>query len=296
VNVEEVRKLMSFNPGDSIVPELHIDIQKGVLQKNDLAVLSLIAGNLWKRPIYFTSTQELEELGLAKYVRLEGLSYRLVPVENQNNVEMDKTFNVLMTKFGYGNANKQGVYFDEENRRHINTIRQSHAFLAMTLADLGKKDSASKVLNKYDQMVLQENAPYGMTSNRGNLHNRVSATFLYAAYKSGDMSLAKKVHQSLKSDLDQQMHYYQSLGEGPMNNEQMYTAASSYLNGRPSQGPILSPEQETFANDILSAFQMLMQMDAWQKEFDPSAKSPVENAPTTLPSPDSPKKTDPANK
>jgi hypothetical protein len=293
VNVEEVKKSMSFNPGDSIVPELHLDIQKGVLQKNDLAVLSMIAGNLWKRPIYFTSTQELEELGLAKYVRLEGLSYRLVPVENNNNVELDKTFNVLMTKFGYGNANKQGVYFDEENRRHINTIRQSHAFLGMTLADMGRKDSARKVLHKYDDMVLQSNAPYGMTSNRGNLHNRVSATFLYAAYKSGDVNLAKKVHTSLKTDLDQQMRYYSSLGDGPINNEQLYMAAANYMNQRAST---LSPEQETFANDILSAYQMLQQLDAWQKEFDPSAKNPVENAPTTLPQPDSPKKPNSANK
>lgn len=288
VNVEEVKRTMSFNPGDSILSELKLDITKGVLQKNDLAVLSLIAANLWKRPIYFTSTQELEELGLEKYVRLEGLSYRLVPVQN-SNVELNLTFKNIMNKFAYGNANKNGVYFDEENRRHINTIRQSHAFLAMGLVDAGKKDSATKVLQKYDANVSEANAPYGMTSNRGNLHNRVSATFLYAAYRSGDMNLAKKVHQSLKSDLDQQMRYYQTLGDAPLNSQQLYTEAVNYMNQRPNG---LSEEQSSFANDILSAYQMLQQLNDWQKQFDPASLKPGENTPSPIGPPDTTKTPD----
>jgi hypothetical protein len=285
VNVEEVRKTMTFNPGDSVLTELKLDIKKSVLQKNDLAVLSLIAANLWKRPIYFTSTQELEELGLDKYVRLEGLSYRLVPVDNQNNVELNKAYKNIIEKFGYGNANKQGVYFDEENRRHINSLRQSHAMLALGLMDAGRKDSALKILQKYDNNVSDANVPYGMTSNRGNFHNRFSATFLYAAYRAGDTALAKKVYTSLKTDLDQQMHYYQSLGDGALTNDQMYAGAANYMNGK---GGGLSENQEKFANDILSVYQMLQQLAQWQAQFGPApAGSPTENAPTTLPGPDS---------
>ena len=219
-----------------------------------------------------------------KYARLEGLSYRIVPVDNQNNVELDISFKNMTEKFGYGNANKQGVYFDEENRRHINSLRQSHAMVALNLVDANKKDSAVKILNKYDNSVLEENCPYGMTSNRGNFHNRFSQTFLYAAYRAGDMNLAKKVHQSLKSDLDQQMAYYQSLGDGVLNNDQLYAAAAQTLNGRAGG---LSTEQEKFAGDIASVYQMLQQLNAWEKEFNPKTVSPTENAPSTLPAPDS---------
>ena len=35
----------------------------------------------------------------------------------------------------------------------------------------GKKDSARKVLEHYDQNVLESNFPYGMTSNQGNMHD-----------------------------------------------------------------------------------------------------------------------------
>src|SRR5581483_771348 len=130
VDIDLVKKTMPFNPGDSIVSELKLDIKRGYLQKNDIAVLAIIAGNKWKRPIYFTSTQELEDLGLEKYVRMEGLSYRLVPVEG-TNVEMDVSYKNMMDKFAYGSANKSNVYFDEENRRHLNSLRQAHGFLGM---------------------------------------------------------------------------------------------------------------------------------------------------------------------
>jgi hypothetical protein len=290
VDMEAVRKNLPLNPGDSVVSELKLEIKRQYLQKNDLAVLAIIAGNKWKRPIYFTSTQELEDLGLEKYVRMEGLSYRLVPVEG-TNVQLDVSYKNIMEKFGYGNAHKPGVYFDEENRRHINSIRQAHAFLGMALVDAGKKDSARTELRKYDSQVMESNVPYGMTSNRGNFHNRVTMTYLYAAYRSGDLELAKKVGKSVKTDLEQQMKYYRSLGDESGNNESLAMNAMGYLNNK---GGILSEKQEVFAQDIVSSYQMLMQMADWEKQFGGTAagQSATEGAPTTLPAPDSPKTVD----
>ena len=89
-----------------------------------------------------------------------------------------------------------------------------------------------------------------MTSNRGNQHNRISLTFLYASYQSGDLELAKKVSQSLKSDLEQQMRYYRSLGDDGLSNEQLGMNAFQYLNQRAAN---LSPQQEGFAQDIASS-------------------------------------------
>ena len=240
---------MKFNPGDSIVSEIKIDITRNYLQKNDLAVLALLAANKWRRPIYFTSTQELKSLGLDKYVRPEGLSYRLVPVEN-SGIETEVAYKNVMEKFRYGNADKKGVYFDEENRRHINSIRLAHATLAKGLVSQEKKDSAQKVLRKYDQGVLESNVPYGMTSNRGNFHNSVSADFLDAAYSSGELALADKVNRSLKKDLEQQMNYYRSLGEEELSNEQLAMQAAGYLNNK---GSNISDKQRTFAYDMWSS-------------------------------------------
>ncbi|WP_457831579.1 hypothetical protein, partial [Staphylococcus aureus] len=61
----------------------------------------------------------------------------------------EKALNV----FAAGNADKKGVYFDEENRRHLNTIRSAYADLAIDLAAAGKKEEARKVLHKVDKMM-----------------------------------------------------------------------------------------------------------------------------------------------
>jgi hypothetical protein len=278
VDVNKVRQNGTVNAGDSVVTSLLLDIKKQYLFKNDLAVLALIAANKWDRPIYFTSLQEVDDLGLAPYVRMEGLSYRLVPVA-QSEVNNDKSYRNIMEKFGYGNAAIKGVYFDEENRRHLNSIRASHAILAMNLADEGKLDSAKKVLNRYDKEVDITNVPYGMTSNRGNQHNRVSMSFLYAAHRSGDKALAGKVAASLKKDLEQQMRYYRLLGS-QVTDDQLANDAMSRMQGRPNN---LSSDQDVFVQDIVSTYQMLQNLLEWDKQFGGVKTNPENNSPIVNP-------------
>jgi hypothetical protein len=267
-----------------VATTLLLDIKKTYLFKNDLAVLALIAANKWQRPIYFTSLQEVDELGLGAYVRMEGLSYRLVPVAN-NEINDAKSYRNIMEKFGYGNAALRGVYFDEENRRHLNSIRASHAILALDLAERGKLDSAKKVLRKYDQEVSADNVPYGMTSNRQNQHNRVSMSFLLACHRAGDDALAKKVSASLKKDLEEQMRYYRLLGDH-LTDEQMAQDAMGAMQGRPGN---LSNKQMVFVQDIVSSYQMLQNLAQWEKEFGtvrPGAgerDSPIINNPVDTP-------------
>jgi hypothetical protein len=70
---------------------------------------------------------------LDAYLRQDGLTYRLIPVKG-SDVNNERVADVMMNKFVFGNANVPGVYFDEENRRHLNSIRQAYASAAMSLA------------------------------------------------------------------------------------------------------------------------------------------------------------------
>ena len=269
VDLNLVRTNGTVNAGDSVVSELHLDISKNknYLFKNELAILALIAANKWQRPLCFNSTYELEDMGLGKYIRQDGLAGRLVPIESRNtnsgSYNNEVAFNNMMTKFSFGNADKQGVYYDEENRRHLNTLRASYAQLALSLIDAGQKDSARKLLEHFDAGVLESNFPYGMTSNRGNQHNRISMSFLLASYQSGDQALAKKVAASLKKDLSQQLRYYSSLGDN-MPNEQLAINAQMVMQGK---GGNLSDKQGQYVQDILSSYQMLMQLGEWEKQY-----------------------------
>ena len=282
VDVNAARASGIVHPGDSVVRELHLDMpaDKRYLLKNDLALLAIVATTKWQRPVCFTSPQELNELGLTKYVRLRGLSYQLVPVENPNPrsadaVDNDVAYKTVMNQFAYGGAGTPGVYFDEENRRHLNTIKFAHAQIAESLVAAGKKDSARKLLEHFDQNVLQSTFPYGMTSNQSNLHDYFSFRFLEACYTSEDWALAKKVDASLKKDLEQQMRYYKSLGDITQD-EQLAVNAQMLLQGK---GGNLSDRQAEFAQDILSSFQMLMQLTDWEKQYAKGAPRPPGNLP-----------------
>ena len=208
VDREGVIKNGTANATDSIVNELRFEIGRNTLMKNDLAVLNIIAANKWQRPIYFTSPS-LENIGFETFLRRDGLTYRLVPVEN-DRVNTDYMLDKVTNKFRFGSANVPGVYFDEENRRQLNSLRSAYADLALDLASKNRKEEAKKVLNQIDKMMLDENMPYGMAS-RGNLHNRNSLLFLEACYLAGDTVLANKVSASVKKDLEQQVRFYNSL-------------------------------------------------------------------------------------
>jgi hypothetical protein len=209
VDKDFVKQNGTVNATDSVPSEITFDIPRNVLGKNESAILNIIAANKWKRPIYFTSPYD--ELGFQQYLRTDGLTYRLVPVKN-STINRDWAFDKLMNKFVFGNADKHGVYYDEENRRHLNSIRMQFASVAINLADNNRKEDAKKLVERCDKMMLQENFPYGMVS-RGQQHNQISGQFLLAAYKAGDSVLAKKVASGLRKDLDQQVSYFNSLDE-----------------------------------------------------------------------------------
>ncbi|PZP50743.1 MAG: hypothetical protein DI598_04880 [Pseudopedobacter saltans] len=231
VDLNLVHQNGTVNAEDSVLSSVNFQIGKSNLYKNDWAILNIIAANKWKRPIYFTSPYD--DLGFASFLRRDGLSYRLVPVQSKDvqaeQVNTNWMYDKVMNKFSFGSADIPGVYFDEENRRHLNTIRQAYATLGIDLASKGRKDEARKVLQKADKMMLQENFPYGMVSI-GNQHNRLSMLFLQAALMADDKALADKVYNSVKKDLQQQIRYYNALtGQNAANMEYDKEAATQYL-------------------------------------------------------------------
>jgi len=269
VDVALVKSNGTVNADDSVVSELRFEIPKNVIQKNDAAILNIIAANKWKRPIYFTS--ERIQLGFDKYIRQDGLTYRLVPVEadDQNFVNRDWVADRMMNKFVFGAADKPGVYFDEENRRHLNSIRLAYATAAAGLADHGRKEDAKKLLNKCDKNMLEQNFPYGMVS-RFQQHDYFSLQFLEAAYKAGDTALAQKVSREVKKDLEQQMSYYAKLGDMSLDELQKGLAMSMqfrYQNERDNYLSGLTKKLRAVYDDAERGFQFLNGIAALEKQY-----------------------------
>lgn len=241
VDVAAAIKNGTVNANDSAVSSLDFSLPRNALMKNELAVLNIIAANNWKRPIYFTNAGA--ELGFDQYLRRDGLSYRLAPVKN-SRVNTDWMLDKLINKFAFGNADKAGVYFDEENRRHLGGIRSAYAELAIDLAAKNRKEEAKAVLNKADKMLHESNFGYGLTS-RGNLHNRNSLLFLEACYLAGDQALILKVSTAVRKDLQQQVNYYNTLsGLKADNMSQEKQTAEGYLQALGQMQTMYNPSVE----------------------------------------------------
>jgi hypothetical protein len=218
IDTATVRKNGTVSASDTVVSEMYFEIEKNYLDRSDLIIFNIISSNAkngWTRPIYFTSPYG--DLGIGQYLRKEGLAYRLVPAQPENEAgkwminiyqkdhDLDNEYNSMMKEFVFDSP--KGVYFDEENRRHIISLRNAYAEAAGTLADNGRKEDALKMLQKCESMITPEQLPYAMTS-RGNAHNINSLAFLEACYKAGNMQLAQTVKAALQKDFEQQKKYY----------------------------------------------------------------------------------------
>ncbi|HEX2535644.1 MAG TPA: DUF2723 domain-containing protein, partial [Chitinophagaceae bacterium] len=211
---------------------------KNDLMRSDLVILNMIAANNWKRPIYFTSP--FGELGFGQYLRKDGLAYLLTPVPAKAPQEtwvvhkalqearfggtsirenMGDQYENLMKRFHFGGADLFGVYFDEENRRHLLNIRATMAEGAGILADAGRTKEAQDVLARAESGINPANLPYAMVS-RYNSHNQTGIIYLEAAYKAGNTALAAKLRDAIGKDLRDQRRYYEYLRD---NHESAFT-------------------------------------------------------------------------
>ncbi len=275
VDVATVKANKTVNPEDSIVSPMVFEIPKQKLEsglnRSDLMVLNIIAANKWKRPIYFTAAYG--DLGFYQYLRKDGLSYRLVPMQAkypQANWVLDQTlrpsgigtqirdnndtamYKNLMEKFGFGGAGIKGVYLDDENRRHLLNIRSVYSEAAGNMADNGKKEQALQLLDKAEKGIDTENLPYAMVSRFGT-HNQTGLQYLEACYKSGKTDLAEKVRVIMRRDLEQQKKYYDYL-----------------KNSRPELYGGTLEGTESIINDIL-----LQALDAIEKRYAPQTQTQV---------------------
>jgi len=182
------------------------------LFKNDVIELNIIASNKWQRPIDFT---EPYALGLNSWLRNDGLAFRLTPIDpdaDRSNVDADTMYRNLMSRFKFGGAENPDMYFDENGRRILMSIRNAFSALGQTLATRGSKDSALRVLNYGYTMLNRTTLAYGMTSAY-NQQDVSSLQYAYSFYQAGDPIKGRQIADAVLRDCHQQVDYYNSLSD-----------------------------------------------------------------------------------
>jgi tetratricopeptide (TPR) repeat protein len=196
-------KVVSVRDTGRLAKRISWSIGKGVILKNDIMVLDLVAHNNWERPIYFAVTTGNDAyLGLEQYFQLEGLAYRLVPVKQTDTeamqggrVNTEAMYDNIMNKFLWGGMDKPGVNLDENCMRMAGNLRMQMSVLANALISEGKKSKAKLVLDKCLEKMPEENVPYDATL----------FTITAGYYQLGDNAkaneLAKKLFTIYEGDL-----------------------------------------------------------------------------------------------
>lgn len=174
------------------------------MYKNNLAVMDMIGTNKWERPVYFASTVPPSNyMGLDDYFQLEGLAYRIAPLDSTGTRTQDigyidtrQMYENVMNKFKWGNASDPDVYLDENNRRMFSNFRRVFGMLAESLIDEGDTLKAKEVLNK-----SLEEIPAGKIE-----HNYYSINIFRGFYRAGEkdkaMAIATDIINNAKAYLD----------------------------------------------------------------------------------------------
>ncbi len=181
------------------------EIKAQAIEKANLMILDLLATNDWKRPVYFVMTTGADTyIGLDKYFHLEGLAYRLLPVQAKasegqvGEVNTDVMYDNLMNRFKWGNMNNRGVYIDETNARMVMNMRGLFGRLADALIKEGKPDSAKKVLDRCFEMMPETVVRYDF----------FTVPLVSAYYRAGETAKANAIAQKLTKNVTEELAYF----------------------------------------------------------------------------------------
>jgi hypothetical protein len=155
-----------------VVDQMQIRVQRGGLEKKDLAMLDFLVTNNWERPIYLNATSIAQiNLDLSPYAIQVGNAYRILPVRNPRKdreylVDTEKSKEVMMKKFRYRELDNPKVYYTDDYRGSVLNTRSSFNSVAQAMIDKGELASAKELLNfsltkmpdkgvRYDQTMVE---------------------------------------------------------------------------------------------------------------------------------------------
>ncbi|HHT21987.1 MAG TPA: DUF2723 domain-containing protein [Bacteroidales bacterium] len=155
---------------DKIVSQMLFELPRNVF-KGEAMVMEMIKENNWERPMYICVTvgEEYYPRSLNKYLSRTGMAYQILPVEQQDslnvNVNTEKMYTNMMTKFKFGGVDNPKVYIDDQVMRMCKTHRLQFVYLAEALLAEGDSVRAKEVLDYANKVLPPTTVPHDYSSN-----------------------------------------------------------------------------------------------------------------------------------
>jgi hypothetical protein len=191
----------------SVVDKMVWAPQVESLTKSDLMVLEIIRNNIWRRPIYFSSTMNSRNyLGLDKYLYLEGFAYRIMPIETDIsedelvNVNAQVMYSNLIENFKWGSLADHPNHIDEATRVMLINVRNHFSRLARGLYFDGEIKKSEEVLNLCISLIPNELIPY----------DYYMVGVVHGYYRINQKAKAREIAMTLAQNSLQELIYYAS--------------------------------------------------------------------------------------
>ena len=163
------REEMQCIPTDSITittdkngPAMTLSLKgRQALYKNELMVLEMLSKADWHRPVYLSISMGNELLSfLSDHLVLEGLVYRVSPTVSRQEVDTERLYQNVISRFRFGGLDAKGIYVDEDVKRLANTHQLVMGILIDSLLRQGDTHRALAVCRKWRQAMPETNVPY----------------------------------------------------------------------------------------------------------------------------------------
>ncbi len=179
VDKQKVLANGTVSPADTgkIVDRVEFNMSGNFMFKGDLAVLDIVASNVWDRPVYFAVTCRTQSLiGLGNHLQLEGLGLRVVPIKTDSKdkrifglvgfgrVDTETVYDNIMNKFRWGNFDKEELFVDKSYGPSIQSTQLLMLRTCQNLIDQGEKEKAANLAAKYFEAFPHMNFPYNYSS------------------------------------------------------------------------------------------------------------------------------------
>jgi hypothetical protein len=181
------------------------------IRVQDIMTREIVEANNWERPIVFAVTcSDDSKIGLQDYLKMEGMTFRLVPEKrkpgsefiNAEVVEAQLDGNIIPNKsyepgFRFTGLNDPTIFFDDNHTRMVQNYRNAFMRLAVYYKVTGDND---KLIATLDEM--NEKLPYQVLGMENYLLFEVAKFYLDAGHEKKFEIIASDVEQSVLADLE----------------------------------------------------------------------------------------------
>ncbi len=190
LRVDKLESKMKFNLGPKLF-DRYIRVQ-------DFMILNTLYENRFRKPMYFAVTVSRDNMldGLQRYLRMDGLSFRITTIPNWS-IDPDTLFNNLVYKYQYRNMNNPDVFYNPNVIALLQNYRSAFIQLANYYASNNQRERVRELIKKMQNIMPPSVIPF-----TNNVYKTwVEAYEYYSGIKSIDSINANNYTEIFLTDL-----------------------------------------------------------------------------------------------